>query len=222
MPHNRPKTLEEINANDWNRTAYVVGGGPSLIDFNWSLLGPDKFVVAINQSHTVLPYAQIVYFTDMHYWRESKQSLIKHKGILVRGTLNPKGEEKNTRITYIHLTGPEGLDYEYGKVKHGTNSTYAVVNMLSIHFKFNKIYIMGIDMKWGADHKSHWHNGYNRKTPQSTYNIMMNNFNKMAPELAKINVKVINVINPKEPSDLKCFPTQNLTDVFGENAFIKR
>ena len=65
---------------------------------------------------------------------------IKHKGILVRGTLNTKGEEKNTRITYIHLTGQEGLDYEYGKVKQGTNSTYAVVNLLSIHFKYNKIY----------------------------------------------------------------------------------
>ena len=42
---------------------FIVGGGPSLSSFDWSLLN-NKITIAINNAYQVLPQASICYFTD--------------------------------------------------------------------------------------------------------------------------------------------------------------
>jgi hypothetical protein len=211
---------DDVDASDWDRTAYVVAGGPSLEGFDWDLLGKDKFVVAINQSHRVLPDAQIVYFTDRKYWRGNRESLLNHKGILIRGVLGSGNkEEKHHRIRFMHLTGSTGLEKTSGKLKHGSNSTYAVINMLAVHLNFNKIYLMGVDMRWakkGKKDTTHWHEGYKAVTPESAYGRMIANFATLVTPLKDADVEVINLVNPKCPSKLKCFKTKELNEIFGE------
>lgn len=209
--------LSKIDASKWDHTAYIVAGGPSLKEFDWSKLGEDKFIVAINQSHKVLPNAQIVYFTDAHYWRPEKKSLLAHRGMLVRGVLNPKREETHPRVTLMHLTGPTGFETRPGKLKHGSNSTYAAVNMLAAHLGFKKIYLLGVDMKWAEPNKNsatHWHEGYKRRTPETTYRRMIKNYTHLEKPLQEMGVEVINVVNPDCPSALKSFKQKTLSEVF--------
>lgn len=214
---NGPSSLDEINASEWGEEAYVVGGGYSLKDFDWNKLDSSKFVVAINKAHLVLPDAQMVYFTDEHYWKEDKVSLLNHKGILVRGVLNVNKTEKHERVKLIHLTGPKGLETKPNCARHGLNSTYAVINILASQLKFKRIYLMGIDMQWGGDKdksKTHWHQGYRRTTPQMTYRRMIDNFKTIVKPLNSIRVEVINVINPDSPSALEIFETKTLNEIF--------
>jgi len=200
----------QIRAVDYEHKAYIVGGGPSLRGFDWNKLN-DKFVVAINRAYEVLPNAQILYFTDKDYWERHCQNMRKHGGHLVRGVLNPTRDATEKDIHYYHLTGSSGYETGKGRLRHGSNSTYAAINLLAAHLGFKTIYLLGIDMKWGQKGvrtTSHWHDGHKRIDPESGYLKMMNNYKSLVEPLSKAGVTVING-NPN--SALKVFPRQQLT-----------
>lgn len=190
--------------SDTSNACYIVAGGPSLRDFDWSSLD-GKFVIAINRSYEVLPNAQIVYFTDREFWEDHKETMLQHKGQLVRGVLNPNKEEKHPDVTIYQLSGPTGLETEPGKLKHGSNSTYAATNLAAVHLGFKRIYLLGVDMKWGDQGKktSHWHDGHRRVDAESTYKGMMTKWLTIVDPLKELGVEVYNA-NPD--SALECFP----------------
>lgn len=192
---------------------FIVAGGPSLKGFNWSLLD-GKFVIAVNRSYEVLPNAQIVYFTDDDWWKTHHPKLLKHSGKLIKGCL-PNKQIKHPQVTEYVLTGPHYLDMAKGNLRHGHNSTYAAVN-LAVQLGFKKIYLLGVDMKWGTKNDkatSHWHDGHRRLDPESVYKKMMECFKTMVEPLKKEKVEVIN-LNPN--SMLTTFPKMNPSEVFGD------
>jgi hypothetical protein len=55
---------------DWKgQTAYIIGGGPSLLTQNLALLD-GKNVIVINSSYLAFPAAQFLVFSDMRWWIE--------------------------------------------------------------------------------------------------------------------------------------------------------
>jgi len=192
---------------------FIVAGGPSLKGFDWSLLD-GKFVIAINRSYEVLPNAQIVYFTDDDWWKTHKERLLKHSGKLIKGCL-PNKQIKHPQVTEYVLSGPHHLDMAKGNLRHGHNSTYAAVN-LAVQLGFKKIYLLGVDMKWGTKSDkstSHWHDGHRRLDPESVYKKMMECFKTMVEPLKKEKVEVIN-LNPQ--SNLEVFPKVSPSEIFGD------
>ena len=107
-----------------------------------------------------------------------------------------------------------------GRLKHGRNSSYACINMLVEHLGFKKIYLLGLDMKWGKKgdkSTSHWHSGHKRTDAESVYGIMTKNISTI-PASLKANghedVEIISVNTP-EKCDLKTFPMKPFEEVFG-------
>jgi len=208
----------------YNKTAYIVGGGPSLIGFDWNTLGKDKFVVAVNRSYEVLPDAQIVYFTDDDWYKQHEEGLLEHCGSLIKGSINPT-KLKTPDVIQYKLSGEKGLTSKPGELIHGRNSTYAAINLLAAHLGFNKIYLLGIDLKWQkpADVKkatkhnctTHWHSGHTRIDPEAIYTTMKNNYQTIVEPLKKLNVEVINV-NTLDGTDLRVFPIKSVEEVFGK------
>lgn len=190
---------------------YIVAGGPSLKDFDWTLLD-NKFVIAINNSYQVLPNAQIVYFTDDLWWKEHKEKVLNHTGIKCKGSLLNRFI-KHPKVKEYLLTGPNHLESTPGSLRHGHNSTYAAIN-LSVQLGFKKIYLLGVDMKWGTPkdkNTSHWHKDHKRKDPESVYKKMMECYATIVEPLKKLGVQVINV-NPN--SALNVFPKIAFSDLF--------
>jgi len=205
----------QIDATAYNRTCYIIGGGASLKDFDWSLLD-GKFVIAINRAYEVLPNAQIVYFTDDDYYRRHKEAMEKHSGIKVKGSLNP-ALVNAPGVIQFHLITDQGLVLQPGCLAHGSNSTYAAINMAGVHLGFNKIYLLGVDMKWGnrGDRTTtHWHDGHKRIDPEGAYDMMIEKYKTLVGPLRFRGIEVINVNNP-EDTDLKVFPIQTFEEVFG-------
>lgn len=208
----------------YEETAFVIGGGPSLMGFNWDVL-KNKFVVGINRAYEVLPEAQVIYFTDDDWWNTHKAALQKHKGYKVKGSLNPSKLGQSKLLHQFRLSGATGLDKTPGCLKHGSNSTYAVLNMLT-QWGFKKIYLLGVDMKWKVvskggnkgNKKTHWHNGHRRIDGESLYNRLTKNFNELAPLLKREGVEVINVNND---SKLTAFPKKTYEEIFGSECFKK-
>lgn len=198
-------------------SCYIVAGGSSLKNFDWNKLN-NKFVIAINRSFEVLPNANIVYFTDKLFWEHHKEKLLQHSGKLIRGILPNQIKETNCdRVEEYIFTGEEGLEIQPGKLRSGNNSTYAAIN-LAFLLGFTKIYLLGVDMKWGETHNrktSHWHEGHSfYKEPEHSFNTFIKRFNTLLPSLTERGIKVINV-NPD--SALNIFEKKTFEEVFGND-----
>jgi hypothetical protein len=219
--HNRVCGLSPWVADHWRsdtaphitKECYIVAGGPSLKGFDWSLLD-NKFTIAINRSYEVLPNANIVYFTDNDFWKIHEKGILAHKGKKVKGSL-PSRVIKHPEVEEYILTSPTGLEMTAGKLNHGHNSTYAAIN-LATQMGFKKIYLLGVDMKWGTPKDrstSHWHNGHKRTDPESVYKKMSKCYETIVEPLKKQGVEVFN-LNPD--SALEVFPKLNPQQVFGD------
>lgn len=205
----------KVDPSQYDNKCYIIAGGPSLKNFDWSLLTPDKFVIAINRSYEVLPDAQVVYFTDKDYWDAHKEKMLQHTGQLIRGALVPSREEQHPRVLFYQLTGAHGYETRPGMLKHGSNSTYAAINLAAAHFGFKTIYLLGVDMKWGMardKNTSHWHTGHKRVDPESTYQKMITAYRTIVDPLQQAGVKVYNA-NPD--SALDCFEKITIQEAVG-------
>jgi len=208
-----------IVPEQYNNTCYIVGGGYSLNDFDWNLLD-GKFVIAINNAYMKLPNAQILYCTDPPWIQDHMEGLKKFKGLKWQGVLNLDSPKKLDIIDkQWHLTGANGLETKEGCMRHGSNSAYAALNMAAVHLKFKKIYLLGLDMKWGTlgqKEKSHWHateRPHKRIDGEAVYTKMMANYKTIKKPLLDMGVEVIN-INTPDGTNLKEFPIISVKEAF--------
>jgi hypothetical protein len=179
-----------------NETVYIVGGGPSLSDFDWKRLEGKK-VIAINRAFEVLPNADVLYWTDSRFWKWYGNEIKKFKGLKV--TCRPYSP-----ISYavILLKAVNNKPYESdpSHISHGNNSGYGAIN-LAVKLGAKKIYLLGYDMESDVN-KTHWHTGYDAKHNHGIYTKMIQSFSVLAPVLSQMGVVVYNA-NPK--SNLKAF-----------------
>lgn len=185
----------------------IVGGGPSLIGFDFTRL--DKYnVIAINRAYEVLPRAQYTYFSDYRFWGWHQDGLLAHPSIKVTGSpINVNHPD----VVQYKLTGYRGIDLRPGKLRSGNNSGYAAIN-LAVHLNARRIYLFGFDMR-APEGVTHWHGGYLIKTKTTVYEAnMLRYFPTSLKALACLGVEVYNV---GIESKIECFKKIPLTDFRG-------
>lgn len=185
---------------------FIVGGGPSLSSFDWSLLN-NKITIAINNAYQVLPQASICYFTDNDWFSTHQISLLQHPGIKVKGSL-PQHHIHHPKVKEYTLTQVSGLASN-GNLAHGYNSAHAAPN-LAYTLGFKTIYLLGIDMGYTGG-VSHWHDTTNHRVDNElVYRQMITAFEETAIELVSRGIEVIN-LNPQ--SKLKCFKMMEYNEI---------
>lgn len=179
-----------------NETVYLVGGGPSLKGMNWDVLR-DKRIIAINRAFQVVPWADVMYWTDAQFYRWYRRDIDKFTGLKV--TCRPV-EAPGSDIILLQGTRDTGLDMRPTHICDGNNSGYGALN-LAVKLGAGRIFLLGFDMhsKEGA---THWHNGYSRRHNHTIYKRVIAYFESAAPALEKLGVEVWNA-NPD--SHLDCF-----------------
>lgn len=155
--YSRYEKITDIEPFFLGETIFIVGGGPSLKDFNFELL-KNRVVIAVNKAFLYLPFAQALYWSDSSFYDSFKKEIHEFKGIKVTKNPSPKAED----IINVVETGREGLELEPNGIRNGGNSGYAAIN-LAYHLGAKKIVLMGFDAKNGAGGNSHWHDGYGKK-----------------------------------------------------------
>ena len=86
-------------------TIYIVGGGPSLTDFNWDLLS-DKSIIAVNRAYEKVPNAKWIYFSDLRFWQWNHKQLANHTAIKITGNYRIK----DPSVEVYKFTGSKGLE----------------------------------------------------------------------------------------------------------------
>jgi hypothetical protein len=200
-----PSHLSQPESN----SVFIVGGGSSLLGFDWSRLD-GKNVIAINRAYEVLPNADIVYFSDPAFWREHGSRVVTHSGRKIYGVHHTRWDivPEVPDIEKVKIVRTNGLSKKNGEVCQWKTSLSGAIN-IAVQLKFKTIYLLGIDMQWDGN-THHWHSGYKEQMGMNLFDKMMKELKSIAGQLRGRGIKVIN-LNPE--SALRVWKKMNIDDV---------
>ena len=185
---------------------FIVGGGPSLKDFNFSILRGEN-VIAVNMAFLKVN-AQIMFSMDSRLYQWIVRGIL---GAGVKTSFDEFAGIKTWLDTYsfpyqgvsvIPSAGERGLSKSLqGGLCHGQNSGYAALNM-AVCLGASPIYLLGFDMGYGVGGDSQWHGLYPTTQPDKVVRSYADEFERQAEAIHDLGIQVIN-INPA--SRLRCF-----------------
>lgn len=112
-------------------------------------------------------------------------------------------------MNFVKPRTHKGLNTTRGEINHGMNSGYQAIN-LAYHFGVSRILLIGYDMQRTGG-QAHWHGDHPKGlTNAEGLNKWAARFPKLAEDLAKEGVEVINC---SRETALRCFSRARLEDV---------
>ena len=195
----RTVTYSTVKRQFANETIYIIGGGPSLKNFDVkTLIG--KKTIAINKAIIYHPTAKVLYWTDGRFYTWFKNEVDNYKGL--KFALKP-GSQYTRDIQVLRKGKTHGLEEDPQVLAHGFNSGHAAIN-LAYHLGAARIILLGFDM--GNDGtQTHFHDGYpTRAAGDKIYH------EKFLPGFKQLNVEIktkgIEIYNASPYSRLNIFP----------------
>ena len=210
-----------LSSDSWkDRRCFLIGGGPSLSSFDFSLI-EDELTIGINKSFVKFP-TTINYAMDMGWYDRISDSCstdteriklhqqwLDYKGIKV--FLKRPRFKLDTSVYVIDDTKKKTLSFDLKNGIFGGNNSGFGALMLAIALGATKIGLLGYDMGVDSkDKKTHWHNGYQNQrfdSMQGKLDKFKTCFEESALLINSTEIKVIN-LNPN--SGLDCFSKESL------------
>ena len=190
-----------------DQTVFLVASGPSLRAVDLSVLKPFP-VITVNLTFKLCPWAPVTYWTDWRFWDWYRSEISQFKGMIFSGC--PQDVRMGERGVRLKLSGPEGLDPDPSRLRHGNNSGYAAIN-LALHFGARRLVLVGYDMRQGEDGEMHWHSDHPARTKPHVFAAMIANY-KTLPKALKREFPGAVIVNATEGSALDMFERVKLED----------
>jgi len=201
-----------------DETAVILAGGPSLRGFDATVLyKPGWRVLAINDSWRIAPRCACLYFSDPAWFIDQLRRLpwdltvtvnfsdVLYKRMLVNGSFRDEFGD-HPQVRQLKFTGQTGLEKDPAGLRHGSNSTYAAMN-LAYHLGVKRIVLLGLDMRL-VNGRSHWHD---EPRPDGFAGVLKDSMLPMFQHLVEpLNDAGVEVINATPDSALTCWPYQPL------------
>ena len=149
-PLDKNKKKNKKTLNFWTipelwkgETVFVVGGGPSLMGFDFDQLRGQR-IVAINLAFTKLPFAQFVFFADNRFWDWHEAALMGFKNHVVSTAQNKKVPHPHFHMIKRNHDQSKFFSIEKDIVV-GKDSGVQAIN-LAWHLGAQRIILLGFDM----------------------------------------------------------------------------
>lgn len=152
---------------------FIVGGGPSLIGFNFDFL-KSVDTIAVNEAIRYLPEAKYFITMDYLYWTRFNpmgkfrttcvfvvnefESYIEDHAGYIKDTRNGMIYDLSLFNVIIKSQHKLGLGKSFDGFVHGSNSGFCALQ-LALLLGYKEIYLLGIDLISNS-HGSHFHNSY--------------------------------------------------------------
>lgn len=206
--------LEQFKKKVEGQVVIVIGGGPSLIGFDFSKL-KGKTCIALNSAFKgIEEYLTAIFWTDNDWAATNYDHIMRFKGFRFSARHNA---EKHIRYDIrgfgdacvLNKVGDYGFAMDVNSIC-GNNSGVQILNLLT-NLKAYKILLLGYDMNPSAKGKTHWHEGYLQDSAAlyaTAYNdLFIPSFQSMAPFIKQLGVDVVNC---NLESKLHCFRKDKL------------
>lgn len=208
-----------ISDGAWKgKSCFIIGGGPSLTDFNWDLL-KGKLTIGINRVYEKID-PTIIYGQDPRFVRwvlmgkyggRARTKFLQSSAMKI--WLNTSGVDLPKDIYILkcwrsYLEGRKAFPLTMKEgIGHGSNSGYGALNLAAC-LGANPIYLLGYDMQ-RENERTHWHNGHPERTPDHVPESFKKHFDAIADVLKRNEITVVN-LNPD--SALPFFPKKPYTE----------
>ena len=193
-----------------NKAVIIVGGGPSLIDFDWHEL-EGLPTIAINRALEVMPDATLLWWYDARFWRHHKDKILAHSARW-KATVHlgySAADLLPDTIYQYRMTGVDGFDPNPNCVRSGNNSAFGAMH-LATHLGAWKIILLGVDMRHGPKGQTHFHSGYvTQNLEQTLTNYMVPYFKTLAQPLRD---RRVDVLNASPISAIECWPKCSIAE----------
>lgn len=205
-PRHNPRTYayKPIPKIWQDETVYIVAGGASLKDFDFTRLNGKK-VIAINKAYKYVSQPDVLYWTDGRFytWYKDEIDVLK----CLKFTVATNNRSYTEDVTVIKNVNIESLDFNSSEGIYSSNNSGFAAIVLAIKLGAKKIYLLGYDMSHTGG-KSHFHGGYPNLevSRENIYRSMLQHFNNYHKKLEQ-HAAIYNT-NPK--SNLKVFPMEDL------------
>mgnify|MGYP003122516323 CR=1 FL=1 len=182
-----------------DKTIYIIGGGPSLENFDFNKLA-GHVTIAINKAIIFHNIADVLYWTDTRFYTWYKNEVDNYKGLKFSLTA---GSQYTDDVNILKKGKVYGLETDPQTLAHGNNSGYAAIN-LAYHLGAKRIILLGFDMGSNSAN-THFHDGYPaRAAPNSMYE------EKFIPGFNQLNLELkdsgVTILNASPTSKLRVFP----------------
>jgi len=140
---------------DWNgQDAFIIGGGPSLRNFDWSLLH-SELTIGCNTAFTLGPQVcKICIFGDPVWFRVYEKQLTEYaeaKGIVFTNATS----YRNTKVPWLWTMPRRAVGLHRDALGWNGNTGAAAIN-LALLLGAKRIYLLGYDMQ-RQDKRTNWH-----------------------------------------------------------------
>lgn len=192
---------------------FVLGGGPSLADFDLSKLR-DELTVGVNMAFLLNPTVNLV--TDLRFMQQLSEDprWKEYKGLklwLYSGQRAWKNAFPDvTRVNECVRERKPAWSRTFGEgIYRGTNAGIAALNLATV-LGADPVYLLGYDLAASNGKTANWHSEYKEKWTQqdSVYLRYIQDF-KARKDSGAIKARVVNV---NMDSGLKCFEFPSRSD----------
>ena len=203
-----------------NQTAYILGGGPSLLGMDYCLglkrLLKDKRIIGVNNAFKFGSWVDICWFGDEKWFRWNFKELAKYPGLKV--TCNPGlvKEAAKHHILVMERGKSDGIEKKEGYVAWNRSSGASAINF-AYHLGVKRIVLLGFDMhssngNGNINHNWHKeHRGISVKNPNfDPYGRFLKPFKQIKKEA---DILGLEILNATIGSGLTAFPMINIKDV---------
>lgn len=194
---------------EWEgETVFIIGGGSSVASQNLELLRGRR-IIAINSSYEAVPFADFVIFSDSRWWSHHCIRLKQFKGRIVSASSTPRAPN----LLRVNRKRPPGLATDQGTVTLQSTTLSGAINLV-VHLGVNKIILLGIDGKAGANGKTHHHAPHPWKQAKDCWQKQRGDLVKITDELKALGIECVNA-SPGSAWDL--WPIVRLEDHINED-----
>jgi len=134
--------------------AYVIGGGPSLKDFDWEMLR-GKRTIGCNSAYKLgSDLCEVLFFGDVLWFERNKDDVLRNYKGRIFSSLPNIVASNHPRLWGLPRKKLGAGEQEIG---WNGNSGFSAVNLAAI-FGARKIYLLGFDMALGPNGENNYHN----------------------------------------------------------------
>lgn len=195
------------------RESFIVLGGPSLRDFDWSLLAKRNQIIVVNRAFKDVPHADIWFSEDLQFVEHFGKELRKFKGLKVFHSLDDdlgvRALEADPDIHIISRIKPWGQKFWAKSLSEGlsysSNSGIGALNLADI-LDAERIYILGLDCKPVGPFMTRYHDDYPDKGAFKVGSTQLTDFANDFTHWAGPNLRHRKIINLNLSSAVTVWP----------------
>lgn len=217
-----------LPSNCWaGQTCFIIGGGPSLHNFNWSLLEGYK-VIGINKAFQTYPAVDVNFGIDYRFFEALQYSSdpkhpdyqlhldwIKFSGVRAFVRHSPS-EKFVSGIHYVTALQRKAISFDLDAGIYPTNNSGGGALLLAVALGCRRIGLLGYDFKIQGT-RTHYHSGYRSQDPDHLAKKLEDFRGKVDEWASGLSTNGIQVVNLSPDSALRNYPKSDIHTFLGES-----